>query len=82
MACRRISTGGVDLFQDEAGLEHAQAGAPELFGDEHRQPSAIGQGTNEFIRVLLLPVDLLPICLGELPAEGRHRLAKLFLLGA
>ena len=81
MANGRVTTRGVDFFENDAGLDDAEASPAVFRRDQHRQPAAICEGANEVLRIALLAVDLAPVRLGKLRTDGAHAIAVQLLLG-
>ena len=78
----RVPAGGVDLLEHDAGLHETEPGAAVFRGDQDRQPAAVGQGANEFVRIALLGVGLAPVRVRKRRADGAHAVAVRLLLGA
>jgi hypothetical protein len=74
----------VDFLEDDAGLGDAQSGAPVLLRDQSGEIFAGGERIDEILRVLLVLIDVAPICTREILAKFANRLANrlpIFLYG-
>src|SRR5256886_9880720 len=69
MAGGPISARGVDLLQDDAGLDHPEPRPAILGRNQDRQPPAGGQGPHEFLGIALLAVDPPPVGVRKFRAD-------------
>src|SRR2546429_1047996 len=79
MAGGPISARGVDLLQDDAGLDHPEPPPAILGRNQDRQPAASGQRAHEFLRIALLGVDPPPVGVRKFRADLPDSLAVPFL---
>src|SRR2546430_5351037 len=79
MAGGPISARGVDLLQDDAGLDHPEPRPAILGRNQDRQPAASGQRAHEFLRIALLGVNPPPVGVRKFRADLLDSLAVPFL---
>jgi hypothetical protein len=68
------------LLEGHDLIGQAQTGTAELFGDECREPSRVGQRRREILRIAARLVDAAPVGAVEARAEVADRRAKVLMV--
>ena len=71
-----VAARAVDFLEDDAGLGDAESRAAVLLRNQNREIFAGGERIDELLRVLLVLIDVSPICARETLAKFANRLAN------
>jgi hypothetical protein len=76
----RVAATAVDLLHDDAGRGQAQPGAAPGLRHHRRQPAGRHQRVDELLGIRLAFVDPAEVFVGELAAQGPHRVADVLVV--